>query len=479
MKTITTIYLLLFFSAISAQIKPTSKFNRNVTVKNNNIKKIGSTLLQQNNSIEMCSAMDFDFPPVLPNAVVILPNVIWDNGATLKVAFVSSSNQPKKAQRLTVEAKVKKYAKEWEKHANIKFQFTTNSSSADIRIGMDTTSGWWSKIGTDAKNFTGKTMNFGWDGSDIKNGISESRYKRTILHEFGHALGLKHEHQNPAAGICWDWKKAIAFYKRTNGWSEKKTRGNLEALSTRNIGNSTRFDPKSIMIYGISNSITSCDFEVKSNSELSSFDKIGIGNIYPNRTNRHLLGPGLFAYQWTSGWDNVEVVKIGNTNYLFMLKSKTGDVHINRLNQNGSVGAKIFDKKWTTGWTTVRIFQRGSQSFLFLLKKGTGDVHIHKFNSNGTVGPRVYDKKWTSGWSIAEFYNQGSNGFLYLRKTATGKSKIFKVNTNGTIGSQIRETNGTPGWSLAKVFQTNFKSIFFFIDRLPERPAFINSIVMA
>jgi len=329
MKTLITTSFLLFFWAVGAQIKPVY-----------NTKKI-----LQNKPIELCSAMDFDFPPVIPNALILSANLSWENGSTLKVAFISSTNQPKKSERLKVEAKVKKYVKEWEKYANIKFQFTSNSKTADIRIGMDTTSGWWSKIGIDAKNYSGKTMNYGWKGSSIKKGITEKSYRRKVLHEFGHALGLKHEHQNPAGGICWDWDLAIKYYKDANDWSEERTRNNLEALATRDVGNSTQFDPKSIMIYGIPNTVTKCDFETKSNDILSTFDKIGIANLYPKRTDRHLLGPSLFAYQWTKGWDNIETVKINNTNYLFMLKSKTGDVHINRINRNGSVGAKIYEEQ--------------------------------------------------------------------------------------------------------------------------------------
>ena len=29
----------------------------------------------------------------------------------------------------------------------------------------------------------------------------------TVMHEFGHALGLKHEHQSPNANIQWNMKE--------------------------------------------------------------------------------------------------------------------------------------------------------------------------------------------------------------------------------------------------------------------------------
>ena len=64
-------------------------------------------------------------------------------------------------------------------------------SSASRSIPSD---GAWSYVGTDCRDIplNEPTMNLGFlDGG-------------TAAHEFGHAIGLAHEHQNPAGGIQWN-----------------------------------------------------------------------------------------------------------------------------------------------------------------------------------------------------------------------------------------------------------------------------------
>ena len=39
----------------------------------------------------------------------------------------------------------------------------------------------------------------------------------TILHEFGHALGLIHEHQSPASG-GFEWDREEVLSPLLNGW---------------------------------------------------------------------------------------------------------------------------------------------------------------------------------------------------------------------------------------------------------------------
>lgn len=51
-------------------------------------------------------------------------------------------------------------------------------------------------------------MNFGW----FTNYTSDTEFSRTIIYEFGHALGLHHEHQSPTANIQWNKEKVYEYY---------------------------------------------------------------------------------------------------------------------------------------------------------------------------------------------------------------------------------------------------------------------------
>ena len=110
------------------------------------------------------------------------------------------------------------------------------------------------------------------------------RYReRVILHEFGHALSLAHEHQNPAVSIQWNETVVIAEYKRTQGWTEEEIRDYVLTPLAIDQTNFTRFDPQSIMLYPISNRWTIGDFETGYNRTLSATDKSFISTLYSGR----------------------------------------------------------------------------------------------------------------------------------------------------------------------------------------------------
>lgn len=186
----------------------------------------------------------------------------------LRVLFLDGSETQKN--------KVREYAAEWSKYANMKFKFVETGAS-DIRISFKK-GGSWSYIGTSAaKHLKQATMNFGW----FDENTTDEEFKRVILHEVGHALGLVHEHQSPNATIKWNKSVVIKYYKDNFGWSANSVRANIFTKYSENQVNASDYDPESIMHYHIEEDWTIDDFSVGWNAELSRFDKSFIGQVYP------------------------------------------------------------------------------------------------------------------------------------------------------------------------------------------------------
>jgi Astacin (Peptidase family M12A) len=96
--------------------------------------------------------------------------------------------------------KVKRIVEEWQKYANITFKYLGNDSQdATIRIQFDPNSGSWSYTGHTIQNVAPElpTMNLGI----VTNSADDSAQDRgSILHEFGHVLGLHHDQVSPIHG---------------------------------------------------------------------------------------------------------------------------------------------------------------------------------------------------------------------------------------------------------------------------------------
>lgn len=194
----------------------------------------------------------------------------WPTGRVLRVRFLDGDP--------VIQQHLQPFAHEWSKYADIKFVFG-NDPDAEIRISFKD-SGSWSYIGLDNLGIpkTRPTMNFGW----LTRTTSDDEYSRVVTHEFGHALGCIHEHQNPSTDIPWDKPKVYAYYAGPpNNWTKDQVDTNLFKRYDRTTTQFSAFDKNSIMLYPIPEEFTIGNYTVGWNRALSDTDKQFIGSIYP------------------------------------------------------------------------------------------------------------------------------------------------------------------------------------------------------
>lgn len=208
---------------------------------------------------------------LLPEQRAVVPlNSKWQPDQTLRVLLIGGTP--------VVREKVQKLALQWNQFSAVKLQFVT-SAPAEIRASFFMNNKSWSYVGTDALKIPAHraTMNFGW----LTDKSSDEEFSRVVLHEFGHALGLVHEHQNPGAAIPWDREKVYAYYAGL-GWKRAEVDDNIFRLYERNTTQFTAFDDKSIMLYAIPKSLTTNGYQVGWNTQLSPVDKRFISIVYPD-----------------------------------------------------------------------------------------------------------------------------------------------------------------------------------------------------
>jgi hypothetical protein len=185
---------------------------------------------------------------------IIVHRKLWINGSELRVRFLGGTAQQ--------QATAMEQAQWWTQHANLRFAFG-NWPDAHIRVTFDSTDGAWSYVGTDCREIPTDqpTMNLGFlDGG-------------TAAHEFGHAIGLAHEHQNPAGGIEWNEDVVITDLSGPpNNWDVATIRHNVLNKYGVDQIRGTDFDRDSIMLYPFPSSWTRSGVGTPFNEVLSADD---------------------------------------------------------------------------------------------------------------------------------------------------------------------------------------------------------------
>lgn len=195
----------------------------------------------------------------------------WPQGATITISFLDGDQ--------TLRDRVQRFAKEWTGAglARLTLNFLNDTTPTDCRISF-AYKGSWSTVGTTCRRVPADqpTMNFGWLAT-----ANDDEARRVVLHEFGHLLGLIHEHQNPGSVIHWNRDVVIRELSGPpNNWSLDQIEHNMFEPQDKKETNYTTVDAKSIMMYPIPETWTTDGFSAGLNAALSATDKQFIHQQY-------------------------------------------------------------------------------------------------------------------------------------------------------------------------------------------------------
>jgi hypothetical protein len=203
----------------------------------------------------------------------LLNGARWNPGDSISVQFLEGDG--------SLQQRVREVAERWIAPglANLRLRFV-DAGRAEIRIAFRQGDGSWSYLGTVCRQIRDPepTMNYGW----LTPTSGDEELRRVVMHEFGHALGLIHEHQNPKGGIQWNEPAVKADLSGPpNNWDDATIRHNvLDHYPAKEV-TASPVDKDSIMMYPIPASWTLDGFSADLNDDLSEQDRQFIRQTYP------------------------------------------------------------------------------------------------------------------------------------------------------------------------------------------------------
>ena len=199
---------------------------------------------------------------------------LWPNGATLNVHFLDGTPAARRA--------VAEVAREWTEHANLTFAFFEPDDpppTTHVLVTFDHHA-CSSALGTSSQMMIARgDVSMTLCHMDTR--IGTDVFQRIVLHEFGHAIGMHHEHQSPNAKFDWDKPFVYQYYRDLAGWNQHDVDMWVFRQVNPSLVNASEYDPLSVMQYSFPPEFTKNRQGIEGSHQLSPTDKAFAAKVYP------------------------------------------------------------------------------------------------------------------------------------------------------------------------------------------------------
>ncbi len=224
--------------------------------------------------VELIAAPKEDEEAAMPKAqrLAMVTAKWWRaGGVNLTVSFLDTPPA-------SVRSKILAHANAWGQSANIQFRET--ALGGQVRIARAPGDGYWSFLGTDILQIAAgqPTMNL----DSFSDATPDSEYKRVVRHEFGHTIGMAHEHMRRQIVSRIDPQKAIAYFAMMDGWDAQMVRDQvLTPLEDSTLTATPSADVTSIMCYQLPGTITVDGQPIPGGLDIDASDFALAAKLYP------------------------------------------------------------------------------------------------------------------------------------------------------------------------------------------------------